>query len=113
MLTMPPTLMRRGAPDRDGPIIADGVSGLTGLIGVSLARSCFATPHYEFADLITAEMMVGKRIDDEATVTEMFEKTLHLVKKITENSENFIADQLHVWGFEIRPSASVPSPPAP
>jgi hypothetical protein len=49
------------------------------------------TIHYEFADLITAEMMVGKRIDDEATVTEMFEKTLHLMKKITENSENFIA----------------------
>jgi hypothetical protein len=67
--------------------------------------------HHDFADLITTEMLVGKRIDDEAVVNRMFEKTLDLVQKITEHSENFIADQLNVWGFEIRPSRSVPSPP--
>jgi hypothetical protein len=63
--------------------------------------------HYEFADLITAEMMVGKRIDDEALVNEMFVKMLDLVQKITEHSENFIADQLNVWGFEVRASQSI------
>jgi hypothetical protein len=68
--------------------------------------------HYDFADLLTAEMMVGKRLDDEAVVTKMFEKTLDLVQKIIGHSENFIADQLHVWGFEIRPSSPVLSPPA-
>ncbi len=62
---------------------------------------------YEFADLITAEMMVGRRIDDEALVNEMFVKMLNLVQKITEHSENFIADQLNVWGFEVRASQSV------
>jgi hypothetical protein len=60
--------------------------------------------HHDFADLITAEMLVGKRIDDGAVVNDMFEKTLDLVQKITEHSESFIADQLNVWGFEIRPS---------
>jgi hypothetical protein len=49
-------------------------------------------------------MMVGKRLDDEAVVTKMFENTLDLVQKIIGHSENFIADQLHVWGFEIRAS---------
>jgi hypothetical protein len=67
--------------------------------------------HYEFADLLTIEMMVGKRLDDEATVTRMFEMTLDLVQKIIGHSESFIADQLHPWGFEIRPSSPVPSPP--
>jgi hypothetical protein len=60
--------------------------------------------HYELADLMTAEMMVGGRLDDGATVTMMMEKTLDLVKKINEHSENFIADQLRTWGFEIRPA---------
>ena len=69
--------------------------------------------HYDFADLITAEMMVGKRIDDERAVNGMFEKTLDLVQKITDRSENFIADQLNAWGFEIRSSSPVPSPPTP
>ncbi len=63
--------------------------------------------HYEFADLITADMMVGKRIDQEALVHEMFVKMLDLVQKITEHSENFIADQLNVWGFEVLASQSV------
>ena len=67
--------------------------------------------HYDFADFLTAEMMVGKRLDDEAVVTKMFEKTLDLVQKIIGHSENFIADQLHAWGFEVRPSSPVPSPP--
>jgi len=63
--------------------------------------------HYDFADLLTAEMMVGKRL--EAVVTKMFEKTLDVVQKIIGHSENFIADQLHVWGFQIRLSSPAPS----
>jgi len=56
-------------------------------------------------------MMVGKRIDDEASVNEMFVKMLDLVQKITEHTENFIADQLNVWGFEVRAPQSVPDHP--
>jgi hypothetical protein len=50
-------------------------------------------------------MMVGKPLDDEAVVTKMFEKTLDLVQTIIGHSENFIADQLHVWGFQISPAS--------
>jgi hypothetical protein len=35
-------------------------------------------------------------------VPEMMEKMLVFVKLFIEHSENFIADQLHGWGFEIR-----------
>lgn len=62
--------------------------------------------HYQFADLIAAEMMVGGRLDDAAVVNEMMRKTLDLVQKLIGHSGNFIADQLHVWGFEIRLSSS-------
>jgi hypothetical protein len=65
--------------------------------------------HYAFADYITAEMMVGTRLDDNVVVTQMMEKTLHLVKQFVEHSENFIADQLNRWGFEVLPA----SPGAP
>ncbi|MGC1448853.1 MAG: hypothetical protein WA830_02340 [Candidatus Sulfotelmatobacter sp.] len=58
--------------------------------------------HYTFADFITAEMMAGTRLDDMVVVTEMMEKTLAFVKLFIEYSENFITDQLHGWGFEVR-----------
>ncbi len=59
--------------------------------------------HYSFANTITAEIMVGGRLDDETVVTQMMEKTLDLVKQFIEHSENFIADQLYDWGFEVLP----------
>jgi hypothetical protein len=61
--------------------------------------------HYTFADYITAEMMVGTRLDDNVVVTQMMEKTLNLVKQFVEHSENFIADQLNGWGFEVLPAS--------
>jgi hypothetical protein len=65
--------------------------------------------HYSFADYITAEMLVGTRLDDMVVVPEMMEKMLVFVKRFIEHSENFISDQLHRWGFEIRNAP----PPAP
>ena len=65
--------------------------------------------HYAFADYISAEMMVGTRLDDNVVVTQMMEKTLSLVKQLVEHSESFIADQLNGWGVEIVPA----SPGAP
>ena len=64
---------------------------------------------YTFADLITAEIGVGTRLDDNVVVTRMMEKTLDLVKQFVDHSENFIADQLNGWGFEVFPA----SPGAP
>ena len=58
-----------------------------------------------FADYVTAEMMVGTRLDDNVVVTQMMEKTLNLVKQFVEHSENFIADQLNGWGFEVLPAS--------
>lgn len=36
--------------------------------------------HYYFADLLTAEMMLGTRLDDRTVVTQMFEKTLEIYR---------------------------------
>jgi len=58
--------------------------------------------HYAFADYITAEIMVGGRLDDAVVVPQMMEKQLNLVKLFVDNSENFIADHLNAWGFEVR-----------
>jgi len=69
--------------------------------------------HYDFADLITAEMMVGGRLDNLAVVNEMMNKMLDLVTKLIGHSENFIADQLHVLGFEIRHPAPAQAPAHP
>ena len=46
-------------------------------------------------------------LDDALEQGEMFVKMLDLVQKITEHSENFIADQLNAWGFEVRASQSI------
>jgi hypothetical protein len=58
--------------------------------------------HYLFADLIAAEMGAG-RLDDNVVVGKMMEATLNLVKLFIDHSENFISDQLNVWGFEVLP----------
>jgi hypothetical protein len=50
-------------------------------------------------------MMVGTRLDDSVVVTQMMEKTLKLVMQFVEHSENFIADQLNGWGFEVLPAS--------
>jgi len=69
--------------------------------------------HYTFADLIAAEIGVGTRIDNSVVVNDMMEKTLNLVKQFIDHSENFIADQLNGWGFEVLPflPASSGNPP--
>ena len=64
--------------------------------------------HYLFADLIAAEMGAG-RLDDNVVVGKMMEATLNLVKLFIDHSENFISDQLNVWGFEVLPF--LPGPP--
>lgn len=59
--------------------------------------------HYAFADMIAAEIGAGTRIDNGAAVNDMMEKTLNLVKQFIDHSENFIANQLNGWGFEVLP----------
>lgn len=49
-------------------------------------------------------MMVGTSLENNVVITEMMEKTLHLVKQFVEHSEDFIADKLHGWGFEVLPA---------
>jgi hypothetical protein len=41
----------------------------------------------------------------------MMENMLGLVEKFVEHSENFIGEQLALWGFEIRAFPSTSSPP--
>jgi hypothetical protein len=69
--------------------------------------------HYTFADLIAAEIGVGSRIDNSVVVNDMMEKTLNLVKQFINHSENFIAEQLNGWGFQVLPflPASPKNPP--
>jgi hypothetical protein len=44
----------------------------------------------------------------------MMEKTLELVKQFVDHSENFIADQLNGWGFQVLPVAPAsPGNPPP
>ena len=69
--------------------------------------------HYGFADLITAEIGAGTRLDNEVAIQQMMEKTLDLVKKFIGHSENFIGDQLNGWGFEIRDRVVTQFPRAP
>jgi len=69
--------------------------------------------HYDFSDLITAEMLVGTRLDDSVVVVQMMETMLDFVKQFVEHSENFIADELGHWGFEVRPFPLPSSPPEP
>lgn len=84
---------------------ADAITktGMPDCIFASILGTKRGNIHYPFADYITAEMMVGGRLDDNTVVPEMMDKTLKLVKQIIELSEDFIGDQLNNWGFELRP----------
>jgi hypothetical protein len=88
-------------PDRFAEAIAR--TGVPECVFASIVGDKKGDVHYAFADLIAAEMTVGGRLDDTAVVNDMMEKTLHLVKQFINHSENFIADQLKVWGFEVLP----------
>jgi hypothetical protein len=89
-------------PDRFAEAIAK--TPMTECVFVSTVGQKKGDNHYTFADLIAAEMGVGTRLDDNVVVAQMMEKTLDLVRQFIDHSENFIADQLNVWGFEVLPS---------
>ncbi len=90
-------------PDRFAEAIAK--TPMTNCVFASTLGEKRGNIHYAFADYVTAEMMVGTRLDDNVVVTQMMEKTLNLVKQFVEHSENFIADQLNGWGFEVLPAS--------
>jgi hypothetical protein len=90
-------------PERFGDAIAK--TPMTECVFASIIGDKRGDVHYTFADYITAEMMVGTMLDNEVVVKEMMKKMLDLVKQIIEHSEDFIADQLHNWGFEVRPAS--------
>jgi hypothetical protein len=87
-------------PDRFADAI--GKTGMTECVFVYTFGERRDSIHYEFADYIATEMMVGERLDNSVVVTEMMERTLHLVTLFIDNCESFIADQLNAWGFQIR-----------
>jgi hypothetical protein len=87
-------------PDQFAAAIAK--TGMTDCIFASTAGEKIGDVHYAFADYVTAEMMVGGRLDDPTIVNSMMENMLNLVKRFIEYSETFIADQLLSWGFEVR-----------
>jgi hypothetical protein len=88
-------------PDRFAQAIAK--TGATECVFASTIGEGKGDIHYGFADLIAAEMTVGGRLDDAVVVSSMMETTLALVKRLIDHSENFIADQLNGWGFEVLP----------
>lgn len=90
-------------PDRFADALAK--TGMIECVFASTVGEKRGNIHYEFADYIVAEMMVGTRLDDSVVVTQMMEKTLKLVMQFVEHSENFIADQLNGWGFEVLPAS--------
>jgi hypothetical protein len=87
-------------PDR----FADAIrkTGMTECVFVYTFGERRDSIHYEFADYIAIEMMVGAKLDDCVVVTEMMKRTLHLVTLFIDTCESFIADQLNIWGFEQR-----------
>jgi hypothetical protein len=90
-------------PDRFAEALAK--TPMTECVFVSSLGRKRGNVHYAFADYIAAEMMVGARLDNSEIVNGMMEKTLKLVTQFIEHFENFIADQLRGWGFEILPSS--------
>jgi len=88
-------------PDRFAEAIAK--TGMTECVFASSLGEKKGDIHYSFADYIAAEMQVGSRLDDGAAVNDMMEKTLNIVKQFVDHSENFIADQLNGWGYELLP----------
>jgi hypothetical protein len=98
-------------PDRFAEAIAQ--TPMTECVFLSSLGQKKGSLHYTFADLIAAEIGVGTRIDNSIVVNDMMEKTLNLVTQFIDHSENFIADQLYAWGFEVRstPPCSPGNPP--
>ena len=90
-------------PDRFAKAIAK--TPMTECVFATIIGQQKGSIHYAFADYIAAEMMVGTRIDDAVVVNDMIENTLALVKDFIDHSENFIADQLNGWGFEVLPAS--------
>jgi hypothetical protein len=88
-------------PDRFAEAIAK--TPMTECVFASILGQKKGSVHYLFADLIAAEIGVGTRIDNSAVVNDMMENTLKLVTQFIDHSENFIADQLNGWGFELLP----------
>ena len=86
-------------PDRFAEAI--GKTPMTECVFASTLGEQKGNIHYTFADLITAEIGVGTRLDDNVVVTQMMEKTLELVKQFVDHSEDFVADQLNRWGFQV------------
>ena len=89
-------------PDRFADVIAK--TPMTECVFATILGPQKGGIHYAFADIIAAEMMAGKRIDDAVVVNNMMEQTLALVTGFIEHSESFIEDQLIGWGFEVRSS---------
>jgi hypothetical protein len=87
-------------PDQFAAAIDKG--GMSDCIFASIAGEKIGEVHYAFADYVTAEMMVGGRLDDVTVVNSMMESMLNLVKRFLEYSETFIVDQLLSWGVEVR-----------
>jgi hypothetical protein len=98
-------------PDRFAEAIAK--TPITECVFASILGQRKGDIHYAFADMIAAEIGVGSRIDNGVAVNDMMENTLNLVKQFIDHSENFIADQLNGWGFEVLPflPASPKHPP--
>jgi hypothetical protein len=89
-------------PDRFATAIAK--TPMDNCVFASTIGSKRGEVNYDFADLIVVEMMVGTRLDNQAVVDRMTDKTLKLVVKFIEASETFIGDQLIRWRFGISPA---------
>jgi hypothetical protein len=83
-------------------------TGMTDCVFLASQGGKLGDLHYEFADYIAAEMEVGGRLDNHALVTSMMQKKFEFVTQFIAHSENFLAAQLHDWGFRIRPSLGAP-----
>jgi hypothetical protein len=66
--------------------------------------------HYEFADWMATEIMIGPKLDD-PVIWEMMRKMLDLVLKLNVHSEKFITDQLRSGGFRVRDFRDAPKSP--
>ena len=79
-----------------------------------MANKCV---YYPFADVITAEMLVGVASDDEVfdkALIEAMQKTRDLVLKLTLTTETLIIARLKGWGFRLDSAPEEPvSPESP
>jgi len=70
--------------------------------------------YYPFADVITAEMLVGFASDDEvfdAALADAMKKTRDLLLKFALAAETLIIARLKEWGFRMNAMAPAPSSP--